>query len=413
MSTEQHIVPSSIVTKAGVGVDGPGYLGGEAPEGRTTVGGVPVSADVDVFYELDTKDWQHVASTTSQPDGTWSIVGLNPDKKFNVVARHASFGGVIAVDVQPSRTDIVTLSGAFTANDDFSGVAGFMTVESGMPPFTASVVDPFPYGLTPLVVDGRKLIIDGTSDDAGLWESVVRVTDSNSLFANVPVSVEIRAEQDPHWSSVVSLLDFEDLSNPLKDETGKLWSSVGSAVVSSEQAAFGVHSLKAPNTASLVSTPHSVDFDFGAGDFTIEFFLRPTATSQWATYIDKRPSGSFYAPFVIQRNNSSNLMRFAAAFNASSWGCVIDGVHPIVNEWSHVAFVRHGGVFKAFVNGAMLGSFDGGSAPLLANSSSVNLLAAGNNSYGAIGFLDAFRVTKGIARYVANFTPPDKPFPRQ
>lgn len=413
MSTEQHIVPSSIVTKAGVGVDGPGYLGGEAPEGRTTVGGVPVSADVDVFYELDTKDWQCVASTTSQPDGTWSIVGLNPDKKFNVVARHASFGGVIAVDVQPSRTDVVTLSGAFTANNNFNGVGGFMTIESGMPPFTASVVDPLPYGLNPLVVDGRKLIIDGTSDDAGLWESVVRVTDSNSLFADVPVSVEIRAEQDPHWSSVVSLLDFEDQSNPLKDETGRLWSSVGSAVVSSEQAAFGARSLKAPNTASLVSTPHSDDFDFGAGDFTIEFFLRPTATSQWATYIDKRPSGGYYSPFVIQRDNLSEVIRFAAAFNASSWGCIIHVVHPIVNEWSHVAFVRHSGVFKAFVRGVMLGSFDGGSTPLLANSSSVNLLSDGSNSYGAIGFLDAFRVTKGIARYVANFTPPDKPFPHQ
>ena len=204
MSTEQHIGPSAIVTKAGVSVDGPGYLGGDAPEGRTTVGGVPVSADVDVFHELDTKDWQHVASTTSQPDGTWSIVGLNPDKKFNVVARHASFGGVIAVDVQPSRTNVVTLSGAFTANDDFNGVAGFMTVESGMPPFAASVVDPLPYGLTPLVVDGRKLVIDGTSNDVGLWESVVRVTDSNGLFTDVPVEVEIKEQNPRFWRIIMT-----------------------------------------------------------------------------------------------------------------------------------------------------------------------------------------------------------------
>ena len=204
MSTEQHIGPSSIVTKAGVGADGPGYLGGEAPEGRTTVGGVPVSADVDVFYEMDTKDWQHVASTTSQPDGTWSIVGLNPDKKFNVVARHASFGGVIAVDVQPSRTDVVTLSGAFTANDDFNGVAGFMTVESGMPPFTASVIDPLPYGLSPLVVDGRKLVIEGASGDIGLWESVVRVTDSNGEFADAPAEVEIKENSPRFWRIIMT-----------------------------------------------------------------------------------------------------------------------------------------------------------------------------------------------------------------
>lgn len=204
MSTEQHISPSAIVTKAGVGVDGPGYLAGEHPAGRTTVNGTPVSADVDVFYELDTKDWQCVASTTSQPDGTWSIVGLNPDKKFNVVARHASFGGVIAVDVQPSRTDVVTLSGAFTNNEDFNGVGGFMTIESGLPPFTASVIDPLPYGLSPLVVDGRKLVIEGTSDDVGLWESVVRVTDSNSLFADVPVEVEIKEQTPRFWRIIMT-----------------------------------------------------------------------------------------------------------------------------------------------------------------------------------------------------------------
>lgn len=191
MSTEQHISPSAIVTKAGVGVDGPGYLGGEHPAGRTTVNGTPVSADVDVFHELDTKDWQHVASTTSQPDGTWSIVGLNPDKKFNVVARHASFGGVIAVDVQPSRTDVVTLSGAFTNNEDFNGVDGFMTVESGMPPFTASVVDPLPYGLTPLVVDGRKLIIDGTTTEVGLRNAQITVGDSAGNSAVIPVEIPL------------------------------------------------------------------------------------------------------------------------------------------------------------------------------------------------------------------------------
>lgn len=212
MSTEQHIGPSSIVTKAGVGVDGPGYLAGEHPAGRTTVNGTPVSADVDVFYELDNKDWQCVASTTSQPDGTWSIVGLDPDKTFNVVARHASFGGVIAVDVQPSRTDVVMLSGAFTNNEDFNGVAGFMTVESGMPPFAASVVDPLPYGLTPLVVDGRKLVIDGTSNDVGLWESVVRVTDSNGLFTDVPVEVEIK-EQNPRFWRILMTEDVWEFSS--------------------------------------------------------------------------------------------------------------------------------------------------------------------------------------------------------
>lgn len=297
MSTEQHISPSAIVTKAGVGVDGPGYLAGEHPAGRTTVNGTPVSADVDVFYELDTKDWQHVASTTSQPDGTWSIVGLNPDKKFNVVARHASFGGVIAVDVQPSRTDVVTLSGAFTANDDFNGVAGFMTVESGMPPFTVSVVDPLPYGLTPLVVDGRKLVIEGTSNDAGLWESVVRVTDSNSLFADVPVEVEIKEQTPRFWRIIM---------------TEDVWpfGSYGKGLQIAELQFNGVRATGGTPMASS-SYENPPDFDISrafdgdsSGNSMWSTVASTTAVGQWLGY-------EFAAPTIVNsvkitvRNHSS------------------------------------------------------------------------------------------------------------
>ena len=302
MSTEQHVVPSSIVTKAGVGVDGPGYLGGEAPEGRTTVNGTPVSADVDVFYELDNKDWQCVASTTSQPDGTWSIVGLNPDKKFNVVARHASFGGVIAVDVQPSRTDVVTLSGAFTTNDSFNGVDGFMTIESGMPPFTASVIDPLPYGLSPLVVDGRKLAIEGTSDDVGLWDSVVRVTASNGVWVDVPVEVQIQA-LDPHWDKVVSLLHFD---GDLTDETGRVWNQSGAPIIGGGGWFGGCITFSGSRAERLSSAHQAV----GTDDWTVEMGVKFNSTSGQQNFFENRnsaginPAGRFT---IYQKDNTLRI----------------------------------------------------------------------------------------------------------
>lgn len=396
MSTEQHISPSAIVTKAGVGVDGPGYLAGEHPAGRTTVNGTPVSADVDVFYELDTKDWQCVASTTSQPDGTWSIVGLNPDKKFNVVARHASFGGVIAVDVQPSRTDVVTLSGAFTNNKYFNGVGGFMTVESGMPPFTASVVDPLPYGLNPLVVDGRKLIIDGTSDDAGLWESVVRVTASNGVWVDVPVQVQIQVPSDPHWDKVVALLHFDwDLT----DETGRAWSKSGSPIIGGV-GRFGGCITFSGSSSEKVSSSHPA---FGTGDWTVEMGVKFNSTIGQQNFFETlnsagtNPAGRFT---IYQKDNRLRLY-----IDSDD---KISTPTPVASVWHHISVSCESGIVRLFVNGEVKGSWNSGG---LNFDQTLTSFGAGFGTNSLFGAIDELRITKGVARYTENFTPPVNPFP--
>lgn len=396
MSTEQHISPSAIVTKAGVGVDGPGYLAGEHPAGRTTVNGTPVSADVDVFYELDTKDWQCVASTTSQPDGTWSIVGLNPDKKFNVVARHASFGVVIAVDVQPSRTDVVTLSGAFTNNKDLNGVAGFMAIESGMPPFTASVIDPLPYGLSPLVVDGRKLAIKGTSDDVGLWDSVVRVTASNGVWVDVPVQVQVQVQVqalDPHWDKVVSLLHFD---GDLKDETGAVWSSTGAVNFDGD----GIFDKCASFSGSPADRCTRAIPSLGNGDFTIEFFAKFNSRSVQSNFIEILNSSVInpYGRLTIYQDRSSLIV--------FSTGDHIYTTTPI--GWFHCAVVRSGGIVNMYVEGTKAGA-DWATAK---DFDQTVLNIGGSSDTNSIdGSLDELRITKGVARYTANFVPPNMPFP--
>lgn len=215
---------------------------------------------------------------------------------------------------------------------------------------------------------------------------------------------------DPHWDNVVSLLHFD---GDLTDETGRVWESVGSSVVSSAESVFGGSSLHAPTTAGLVRAANSVDFDFGSGDFTIEFFLRPTSTTSWATYVGKRESGSFYAPFLIQRDGNSNRIRFSSAYAPGSWPVIITAPHPPLNMWTHVVYERWGGVFLAFLGGVQVGSVNGGSNSLLTNTASLNIAADGDNLSGMNGYIDELRITKGIARYTENFTPPTEPFPNR
>lgn len=215
------------------------------------------------------------------------------------------------------------------------------------------------------------------------------------------------SDGDPHWDKVVSLLHFD---GDLTDEIGRVWESVGSSVVSSDESVFGGSSLKVPTTTGLVRAANSVDFDFGSGDFTIEFFLRPSSVTSWASYLDKRESGSFLAPFMIQRNSNTNQIMFRSAYTSGSWAVTITATHPPLNMWAHVVYERWGGVFLAFINGVQVGSADGGSYSLLTNTATLNIASTGDNVYGMAGYIDELRITKGVARYTENFTPPTEPF---
>jgi hypothetical protein len=97
------------------------------------------------------------------------------------------------------------------------------------------------------------------------------------------------------------------------------------------------------------------------------------------------------------------------------WDSTTSGFTFSTNTWYHVAVSRTAGVVKIFVNGVEY--FSG------ANTLSYNIqntyvavgarqLTSGVESYGEFfsGYIDELRVTKGIGRYTAAFTPPSTPF---
>lgn len=172
---------------------GTGFFAGEAPDGLTTVYGDPIPADVFVYWrDPDDPMAQEVlvGATKSALDGTWRITGLNYNLQYVIRARASGRDDVTVVGVQPSRTDVITYEGEFTNTEYFDGAAGEILITSGLPPFTATVIQPLPYGLLP-VIDGRKLIIDGVSTDDGEWNSVIRVVASNGPHLDIPVKALI------------------------------------------------------------------------------------------------------------------------------------------------------------------------------------------------------------------------------
>jgi len=75
--------------------------------------------------------------------------------------------------------------------------------------------------------------------------------------------------------------------------------------------------------------------------------------------------------------------------------------------WYHVAVVRNGATVTLYINGTSSSSANFPSSTTSINTGGTNPLKIGEYAGGCIdGYIDDLRITKGVARYTASFTPP-------
>jgi len=184
--------------------------------------------------------------------------------------------------------------------------------------------------------------------------------------------------------------------------------TVGSAQASTTiSPKWGVTSMKFNGTTDYLNPPSNPAFAFGTGDFTLECWIYATAASDSAIY-EGRAAGSGTAGFTLTAFSSSVIRIYtgAAVLIASSGTTYL-------NQWTHVAVVRASGTTTLYINGTSVGTSAGmgnltDTTPLIGAGRYTGLTTP---SSFFTGYLQDFRVTKGYARYTANFTPPTAAFP--
>ena len=422
-------VGSSLVISRDPRFVGTGFFAGEAPDGLTTVYGDPIPADVFVYWRDQDNPLEKevlVGAAKSAQDGTWRIMGLNYNLQYVIRARAQGYDDATVVGAAPSRSDVIAYVDQLVPREDVfgdvDGLTGHVLLDSGLPPFTCEVIEPLPYGLSARV-EGRKLLIKGVSTDNGLWESVVRVTASNAVWVDVPVQVQIQVLRlDPHWDKVVSLLHFDgdQGSTSFPDQTGRSWVAEGSARISTENKVFGSGSGRfdgTPNTR-IVSAA-SPDFFLGTEDFCIEASVYISGNSALSS------GGARHAAiFTVARPQSASLeflilgdsIKTGTGLALWNGATLISVPGEIVHgEWHYLAVTRHGSVFRFWLNGSQLGSDQ--TSTITFGSATFNAFIGGSAvpgyNYILNGWVDELRITKGVARYTENFTPPDKRFPNR
>jgi len=172
---------------------------------------------------------------------------------------------------------------------------------------------------------------------------------------------------------------------------------------------FGTAAGSFPNLSSYITTPSHTGFDFGTGDFTVECWIYRTAAagiSQYGEIVGNAltASGVSWAINEFVDALGDARLRFLT-YSALILESTV--ILPALNQWVSIAVTRSGGTVRLFVNGAVAGT-----ATSASNFSTNNALRVGSQSgTGMRGYVEELRITKGLALYVANYTPATIPFP--
>jgi hypothetical protein len=224
-----------------------------------------------------------------------------------------------------------------------------------------------------------------------------------------------RYNPDPYSGSVVALLHAEDT---LYDQAGRTVTVTGGGAVSTTQKKFGTKSFLNSGTATentkyvRVTPTNAADFLFG-GAWTWEgwFYINSTAASFNLVFGGSTnfPAAGYFTFAIVHTTKFLTFGGTPGSFTAQSLTV------PLL-QWTHLACTRNASnVIDIWI--------DGGKA-----SASVSAGNTRSGNYGVSGgnfdigrgqaadncdlnaYFEEIRITKGVARYTAAFTPPSSLF---
>ena len=216
---------------------------------------------------------------------------------------------------------------------------------------------------------------------------------------------------DPDFANVSLLLhgDGTNGSTTIVDSSPspKTVTTVGDAQISTAQSKFGGASLAFDGTGDYLTITDSNAFEFGSGDYTIELWFYMLAVPGVSSYalFGGLSGKNFYFGVTTQSGVGTYLVSYdgLSELNQNSGALLVAGA------WYHAAHCRSNGTARLFLNGQVVRS-----GPFASITGTTGYQVGASYFYSIArwyGYIDDLRITKGVARYTSNFTPPTAPFP--
>ena len=287
-----------------------------------------------------------------------------------------------------------------------------------------------------------SLALDGVIDEVRITNGIARYTANftpqNSAFGSEPVAAPEPQYIAADYSNSKILLHFDDINSnalaPPLDSSGNNISVslrynqlLNSAGRTSSLSKFGGQSWNM-NAASNADHRTHVELScddsnlvLGTGDFTIELWIYKNRHDEnrhqtvLAMGINNEEPVYGGMPFAIYLNDADQGGEIVASLVTSTGGNPSwrgPDFTPYLNQWVHLAFVRHNGVATFYLNGTSVDSKSNN-----ANLTTTKLFIGGHNpvtdpSKFFRGYIDELHI-RDIAAYTENFTPPNHAFGKQ
>ncbi len=216
-----------------------------------------------------------------------------------------------------------------------------------------------------------------------------------------PLVATVEAATDPYWASVSSLMHLDGANNTttFTDQKPGSWSRTGTAKLTTTDAKFGTACLILDGSSSIVKATHA-SADLNSLPFTWEAWLNMDAGAPDAGIFFALSGRGLTIETVAGKVQVGSRNEIPNIITSSS--------NLPVGVWTHLAVCRIANTIAVYIDGVNVGSathdrqFFNGDLQL--------------GSYTSVskyfkGKIDDFRLTVGVARYTANFTPPSAPFP--
>ena len=239
---------------------------------------------------------------------------------------------------------------------------------------------------------------------------------ANNSLTTVGNVIPIGTGVDSYTVLMLHADDQADESTTITDSSasGHTVTANGNTQIDTSQVKFGKGSIQFANamysSADYLSVPNHADWYMGSGTFTIDFWANGTGGGIFEQYtgVDDYVQCAYTSPF-----GSLEWIFKVRSGGVDRCDIALSGEYPFFGYgWNHVAIIRGWGGNANTValcrNGVALGTGTfTGEWPDLAEFliGRATVISTGFN-----GVFDEFRVSKGVARWTANFSPPTRAY---
>jgi len=216
---------------------------------------------------------------------------------------------------------------------------------------------------------------------------------------------------DDYTKLLLHLNGADEATSTIDDsDSGHSITFNGTAQLDTAQKVFGTASLLLDGNSDYLSMVDHADFDLGTDDFTIDFWIRRDGDQTTFAGTVCACSGDTGWIIRLTSNGKSELVSNASgiwALDMTSDTALSD------TTWTHLALVRNGNTIKMYLGGVEVATcdctgytYDCGGAGI-----TIGLYPAPGGNWYFKGHIDEIRISKGIARWTSNFTPPVTEYP--